>query len=103
MNVFFLEVDVQYTWTLFYNDLPFIPERTKIWKVEKLVANLHDKDEYVFHMGNSKQALYQGLILKKVHRMIKFNQNPRLKLYIDMDTKLINIILKNTFSSWWIM
>ena len=46
----------------------------KIEKVEKLVANLHDKTEYVIHIRNLKQALNHGLVLKKVHRMIKFNQ-----------------------------
>ena len=38
----------------------------KIEKVEKLVANLHDKTEYVIHMRNLKQALNHGLVLKKV-------------------------------------
>ena len=28
-----------------HKDLPFSPERTEIEKVEKLVANLHDKEE----------------------------------------------------------
>ena len=42
----------------------------KIEKVEKLVANLHDKTEYVIHIRNLKQALNHGLILKKVHRVI---------------------------------
>ena len=46
----------------------------KIEKVEKLVANLHDKTEYVIHIRNLKQALNHGLVLKKVNRMIKFNQ-----------------------------
>ena len=46
----------------------------KIEKVEKLVTNLHDKTEYVIHIRNLKQALNHGLILKKVHRVIKFNQ-----------------------------
>ena len=36
----------------FHNDLPFLPERMKIKKVEKLVANLHDKTEYVIHIRN---------------------------------------------------
>ena len=27
----------------FHNDLPYLPERTKLEKVEKLVANLHDR------------------------------------------------------------
>ena len=46
----------------------------KIEKVEKLVANLHDKEEYVIHIRNLKQALNRGLEFKKVHRIIKFNQ-----------------------------
>ena len=29
-----------------HNDLPFLPGRMKIEKVEKLVANLHDKTEF---------------------------------------------------------
>ena len=47
----------------------------KIKKVEKLVTNLHDKTEYVMHIRNLKQALNHGLVLKKLHRIIKFNQN----------------------------
>ena len=58
----------------YHNDLPFLPERMKIEKVEKLVTNLHDKTECVIHIKNLKQALNHGLILKKVHRVIKFNQ-----------------------------
>ena len=45
----------------------------KIETVEKLVTNLYDKTEYVIHIGNLNQALNHWLILKKVHRMIKFN------------------------------
>ena len=44
----------------------------KIEKVEKLVANLQDKTEYVIHTGNLKQALNHGLLLKKLHRIINF-------------------------------
>ena len=60
----------------------------RIEKVEKHVANLHDKYKYVIDIRNLKQALYHGLISKKVNRVIKFNQKTRLKLYIDMNTKL---------------
>ena len=38
----------------------------KIEKLGKLVANLHDKGEYVIHIRNLKQALTHGLVLKKV-------------------------------------
>ena len=47
----------------------------KIEKVEKLAANLHDKTEYVIHIRNLKQVLNHALVLKKLHRSIKFNQS----------------------------
>ena len=31
---------------------PFLPEKMKIEKVEKLVAKLHDKTEYIIHITN---------------------------------------------------
>ena len=43
----------------------------KIKKVGNLVANLHDKTEYVVHIRNLKQALNHGLVLKIVHKVIK--------------------------------
>ena len=49
---------------------------------------MQDKTEYVIHMKSLKQALNHGLILKKVHRAIKFNQKAWLKPYIDMNIKL---------------
>ena len=51
----------------------------KFEKVKKLVANLHDKNEYVIQIRSLKQALNHGLILEKVHRVIKFNQKAWLK------------------------
>ena len=87
---YFLEVDIQYPEKLheIHNDLPFLPERMKTEKVEMLVTNLHDKTEYIIYIRSLKQALNHGLILKKVHRVIKFNQKAWLKTYIDMNTKL---------------
>ena len=45
----FLKVDIQYLEKLheLYNDLPFLLEKMKIKKVEKLVTNLTDKTEFV--------------------------------------------------------
>ena len=69
---YFFQVDVQYPENLHNldNDLPFLPETMKIEKVEKTVANLHDKTEYAIHIRNLKQALNHGLVPKKVHRVI---------------------------------
>ena len=72
----------------FHKDLPFLPERRKLEKVEKLVCSIEDKEKYVIHIRALKQALNNGLILKDVHRVIKFNQEAWLKPYIDMNTKL---------------
>ena len=46
----------------------------KIEKVEKLVTNIHDKTEYEIDIRNLKQAINDGLTLKKVHGVIKFNK-----------------------------
>ena len=66
----------------------FCHKRITIEKVEKLVDNLHDKTEYVINIRNLKQALNNGLVFKKVYKVIKFNQNPWLKPYNDMNTDL---------------
>ena len=71
-----------------HSDLLVLPERMKIEKVEKLGNNLHDKTEYVIHTRSLKQALIHELVLRKVRRVIKFNQKAWLKPNIDMNTKL---------------
>ena len=64
--------------------MPFSPERMKVEKVGKFEANLHDKTKYVIRVKNLKQALNHGLVLKKVHRIIRLDQNAWLSPYIDM-------------------
>ena len=71
-----------------HRDLPFLPERKKVNKVEKLVCSIEDKEKYVIHIRVLKQFLNHGLVWKKVHRVIQFNQEDWLKPYIDMNTKL---------------
>ena len=86
----FLEVNVQYTEKLneIHNDLPFLPKKLKIEKIGKLVANLHDETEYVIHIRYVNQALNYGLVLRKVRRVIEFNQNAWLNPYTDVYTDL---------------
>ena len=48
----------------------FLPERNKSRKCNKLVCNIQDEEK----IRTLKQALNHGLILKKVHRVIQFNQ-----------------------------
>ena len=87
---YFLEVDIDYSKELFgFNkDLPFLPESKKVNNVEKLICDIEDKKKYVIHIRALKQALNNGLRLKKVHRIIKFKQKAWLMVYIDMNTAL---------------
>ena len=64
---YFLEVDVEYPKNSLnlHMDLPFLPEKNKIKKCDKLVCNIYDKENYVAHIRALKQALNHGLILKK--------------------------------------
>ena len=50
---YILEVDVDYPSKLhrLHSDMPFLPERMKIDKTQKLVCNLHDKKKYVVHIS----------------------------------------------------
>ena len=87
---YILEVDVKYSKKLhdLHSDLPFLLKRIKIDKCKKLVCNLHNKKKYVVHIKSLKQALFNGLKLKRVHRIIEFSQKAWLRSSIDMNTEL---------------
>ena len=87
---YILEVDVDYPNKLqnLHSDLPFLPERMVISNTKKLVSNLNDKKNYVVHINVLKQAIDHGLKLRKVHRVIEFDQEAWLKEYIDVNTEL---------------
>ena len=95
---YILEVDVEYPKELHksHNELPFLPERMKIGKVEKLVPNFNKKKKYIVHIRMLDQALKHGLVLKKVHRAIKFEQSAWLEPYIMKNTRL-RAAAKNEF------
>ena len=103
-----LEVDLEYPEELhnLHNDYPLAPEKraTEPWKMsdyqrqlmadlgleppntEKLVLTLEDKEKYVTHYKNLQFYLSQGMKLKKVHRVLEFDQEPWMKPYIKMNT-----------------
>ena len=64
---YILEVDVKYPRKLhnLHSDLPYLPKIMKTDKCKKLVCNLCNKKKYVVHIRSLKQALNQGLKLKK--------------------------------------
>ena len=61
---------------------------------------MYDKKEYAMHIKRLKQATNHELVLKEVHRVVKFNQKIWLKPYIDMNTELRKNV-KNKFEKYF--
>ena len=78
---YFREVDVDYPKKLFdlHKNLPFLRERKKVNKIEKIICSIEDKEKYVVNIKVLNQALNQGLASKKVHRVIKLNKKDSFK------------------------
>ena len=101
MKGYLLEVDVEYPKELHenHNELPFLAERMKIGREEKLVANLKDKKGYAVQIKTLNRALKHGLKFKKVHRVIEFQHikwKKAMKAYIMLNTRL-RIAARNRF------
>lgn len=57
-------------------------------KQKKLVPHLGNRKRYVVHYRALKYYLTKGLVLKKIHRIIKFTQSPFLKEHVLHNTEL---------------
>lgn len=86
---YILEVDLIYPMELKnkHVELPLAPEHFN----GKLSPNLYSKYNYKVYYLNLKFYLENGLILKKIHNVIKFRQKEWLKEYIDTNTYLRKI------------
>ncbi|XP_055384219.1 uncharacterized protein LOC129613909 [Condylostylus longicornis] len=86
---YILEVDLEYPSSKHntHNDLPFCAENKRInnMKCSKLICDLNNKERYIIHYKNLKHCLEHGLILKKIHRILEFDQSCWLKPYIEMN------------------
>ena len=54
---------------------------------EKLLLTLEDKNNYVVHYRNLQFYLKQGMKLKRVHRVLEFEQECWMEPYIRMNTE----------------
>ena len=62
--------------------------KKKNYKSKKLITSLEDKKDLICDYRTLKQALEHGLILKKIHCAIKYEQRAWLKPYIEKNTEL---------------
>ena len=74
-NDTFFEVDFGYSKCLqkIHGNLSFLSEEMKMCKCQKLVCNIGEKENYSAHIKSLKLALDNGLIQKKMHKVIQFN------------------------------
>lgn len=68
--------------------MPFLANRMEIKKIEKVEPNLLDKETNIVHIKNSDDASKHGLGVKKLHRIIRFEQSYLMKPYIMLNIRL---------------
>ena len=104
-----LGVDLEYPKELYelHNDYPLAAEKMKVTKemlppyckiirekfginigqVAKLIPTLSGKNNYVLHYRNLQLYLSLGLRLKKIHKVLEFDQSAWLGQYINFNTR----------------
>jgi hypothetical protein len=103
---YILEVDLSYPEELHdkHNDFPLAPEKMVVEEVspycqmiaeklnlkrsnvQKLVPNLYNKKNYVVHYRMLRFLMEEGMIVTKVHRVLKFKQSKWMAPYIQFNT-----------------
>ena len=121
LHGYFLEVDIDCLENLrdYHNDYSLALEKIKVKEemlsplqlkiknkhnikvggINKLILNLMEKKNYVVYYRDLKYYSSQGLILRKVHRILEFKQSTSMKPYIDLilkkEKKLLMKLIKN--------
>lgn len=107
---YFFEVDLDYPADLhdLHNDFPLAPElmvppelspisealarlcgiNRTVHNTTKLIAHLGRRERYVVHVAMLQLIVRYGLIVSKVHRVLRFNQSAWLRPYIEFNTRL---------------
>ena len=63
-------------------------ENKSMINITKLVPNLMDKNKYVVHYKNLRLYLSLGMKLKRIHRVLEFDEKPWTEPYIRLNTEM---------------
>lgn len=90
---YIFEFDLEYPEDIhdLHNDYPFCAENKLVPYTKtsrKLLLTFDRKEKYVIHYRMLKLALEHGLVLKKVHRVLQFEQSAWLHSYIMLNTEM---------------
>ena len=87
---YIIEVDLEYPKELhdLHNSYPLATEKIKVGLIAKLIPTLYDKKNYICHIKNLQLYVDLGLKIKKIHRILEFDQRPWMKGYIEFNTEL---------------
>lgn len=87
---YILEVDVHIPPTLhqYFSDLPPLLTHENPGSGDKLLGTLRPKKKYVIHIDMLKFVEDQGVVVTKIHRVLRFYQKPILRKYMRLNTRL---------------
>ncbi|XP_022777882.1 uncharacterized protein LOC111319352 [Stylophora pistillata] len=72
----------------YFDHYPLAPQNLLVNKVKKLVCTLNEKKKYIIHHETLKLYMSLGMKIGKIHRVIRFEESPWMKPYIDLNTSL---------------
>lgn len=87
---YILEVDASIPESLhdFFADLPPLLTHEDMGTGLKLVGTLHPKERYVVHVEMLKFVVRLGVVVTKIHRVLRFYQRPFLRSYMRKNSEL---------------
>jgi hypothetical protein len=70
-------------------------------KVDMLLQTLEDREHYCVYYKNLRFYLKHGMVLKKIHRILEFNEAPIMRSYIEKNTEMRNKATNTADRNLW--
>ena len=77
------------------------PKKQTNYKAKKLVNDFKPRIKYLTHVANLQYYISKGLVLQKIHTVIKFKQEAFAETFIKMTTNLRKNAMTDFDKSMW--